>query len=81
MAKKPTWWQASVSLDISGFKILRDVEPGEVIIITEDIKCSKVCEKPVLAPCLFEYVYFARPDSIMNKFYQKGEVWKDRDID
>ncbi|MBN3663761.1 amidophosphoribosyltransferase [Francisella tularensis] len=87
----------SVALDISGFKVLRDVEPGEVIIITEDRKVhSKICAKnPVLAPCLFEYVYFARPDSIMNgvSVYQARvdagkilskrikEAWKDKDID
>ncbi|AJC48476.1 amidophosphoribosyltransferase [Allofrancisella guangzhouensis] len=87
----------SVSLDISGFKVIRDVEPGEVIVITEDRRIhSKVCaKKPVLAPCLFEYVYFARPDSIMNgvSIYQARvdagkmlgkrilEVWKASDID
>ncbi|QIV95412.1 amidophosphoribosyltransferase [Allofrancisella inopinata] len=87
----------SVSLDISGFRVLRDVEPGEVIIITEDRKIhSKVCaKKPVLAPCLFEYVYFARPDSIMNgvSVYQARvdagkmlskrilEAWKGSEID
>ncbi|NIB61363.1 amidophosphoribosyltransferase, partial [Francisella noatunensis subsp. orientalis] len=86
-----------VSLDISGFNILRDVEPGEVIIITEDRQVhSKICAKnPVLAPCLFEYVYFARPDSIMNgvSVYQARvdagkvlsqrikETWKDKEID
>jgi amidophosphoribosyltransferase len=58
----------SVALDISGFTVLRDVQPGEVIIITEDLQMhSKICaDNPVLSPCLFEYVYFARPDSIMN---------------
>jgi amidophosphoribosyltransferase len=87
----------SVSLDISGFKVLRDVEPGEVLVITEDRKIhSKVCaKKPILAPCLFEYVYLARPDSVMNgvSVYQARidagkllskrikEVWKDRQID
>ena len=87
----------SVSLDICGFKVLRDVEPGEVIIITEDLKIhSKVCAKnTVLAPCLFEYVYLARPDSIMNgvSVYQARvdagkllskrikDVWKDKTID
>ncbi len=87
----------SVSLDISEFKVLRDVEPGEVIIITEDRKVhSKICaKKPVLAPCLFEYIYFARPDSIMNgvSVYQARvdagkllskrikDVWEDNQID
>ena len=87
----------SVALDISGFRVLRDVEPGEVIVITEDnqIHTSICAEKPELAPCLFEYVYFARPDSVMNGVcvYQSRvdagkllgdrikEQWADKNID
>ncbi len=58
----------SVALDILGFKLVRDVAPGEAIFITENgVLHSAICAKnPQLRPCIFEYVYFARPDSIMN---------------
>lgn len=58
----------SVALDISGFKRERDVAPGEAIFIDLDGKVhAKQCAKnPKLAPCLFEQVYFARPDSVID---------------
>lgn len=58
----------SVALDILGFKLVRDVAPGEAIFISENgVLHSAICAKnPCLNPCIFEYVYFARPDSIMN---------------
>jgi amidophosphoribosyltransferase len=58
----------SVGLDTIGFKVIRDVEPGEAIYITEDRKLySKQCaEKTSLNPCIFEYVYLARPDSTLS---------------
>lgn len=58
----------SVALDILGFKLVRDVAPGEAIFISEQgVLHSEICaEKTSLRPCIFEYVYFARPDSIMN---------------
>lgn len=58
----------SVALDVGGFKLERDVLPGEAIFITKEGELfSSICaENPKLQPCLFEYVYFARPDSIMN---------------
>lgn len=58
----------SVALDVSGFRLDRDVAPGECILITKDGQLySRICAKdPVLQPCIFEYVYFARPDSIIN---------------
>ncbi|MBV1777187.1 amidophosphoribosyltransferase [Burkholderiaceae bacterium DAT-1] len=58
----------SVALDTLGFKMTRDVEPGEGIFITFDGKFhSKQCaDKPKLVPCIFEHVYFARPDSVMD---------------
>ncbi len=64
------WTVASESLvlDNSGFDVVRDVEPGEAIFIDLDGKLwSRQCaENPTLAPCSFEYVYLARPDSVMN---------------
>ncbi len=58
----------SVALDVLGFKLVRDVAPGEAIFISENgVLHSRICAKnPVLTPCIFEYVYFARPDSILN---------------
>lgn len=58
----------SVALDTLGFKMLRDVEPGEAILInTAGQLISKQCaDKTVHAPCMFEYVYLARPDSLMD---------------
>ena len=58
----------SVALDILGFKLIRDVAPSEAIFITENGELySKICAtSSSLRPCIFEYVYFARPDSIMN---------------
>ncbi|MDR1661908.1 MAG: amidophosphoribosyltransferase, partial [Azoarcus sp.] len=58
----------SVALDTLGFKLLRDVAPGEAVLIDmEGNFHSRQCaERTVAAPCLFEYVYLARPDSIMD---------------
>ena len=58
----------SVALDSKGFTVERDVAPGEAIYIDVNNKLhSKVCSEPhVHAPCIFEHVYFARPDSFMD---------------
>ena len=58
----------SVALDVLGFKLLRDVEPGEAIFIDLDGNFySKLCEiGSKRAPCIFEYVYLARPDSMID---------------
>ncbi|CAB1367916.1 amidophosphoribosyltransferase [Denitratisoma oestradiolicum] len=58
----------SVAIDTLGFKVLRDVEPGEAILIdTQGHFVSRQCaEKTLHAPCMFEYVYLARPDSLMD---------------
>jgi amidophosphoribosyltransferase len=58
----------SVALDVLGFKLLRDVAPGEALYITADgdLYTRQCAEKTQLSPCIFEHVYFARPDSIMD---------------
>jgi len=58
----------SVALEGSGFAFVRDVEPGEAIFISLDGKLSsQLCGPNVpFAPCIFEYVYFARPDSVLS---------------
>ncbi|OYY48626.1 MAG: amidophosphoribosyltransferase [Methylophilaceae bacterium 17-43-7] len=58
----------SVALDVLGFTLLRDVEPGEAIFIDMDGNMfSRQCaEAPKLTSCIFEYVYLARPDSVID---------------
>jgi amidophosphoribosyltransferase len=58
----------SVALQAQGFELVRDVEPGEALFISESGEFfNKQCaDKPQLFPCIFEYVYFARPDSILD---------------
>lgn len=55
------------ALDTVGADFVRDVNPGEIIIIDENgIKSINFAEKTKCETCSFEYIYFARPDSIMD---------------
>ena len=55
------------ALDIIGAKFIREVENGEVIIIEKDtLKSIKPFPKKKSRPCIFEYIYFARPDSLLK---------------
>ncbi|MDD5298504.1 MAG: amidophosphoribosyltransferase [Rhodocyclaceae bacterium] len=58
----------SVALDTLGFSFLRDVEPGEAVLIDVNGRFnSRQCATHTLhAPCIFEYVYLARPDSLID---------------
>ncbi|AKH69954.1 amidophosphoribosyltransferase [Spongiibacter sp. IMCC21906] len=58
----------SVALDALGFKLVADVAPGEAIFISSDgdITIRQCATSSRLNPCIFEHVYFARPDSIMD---------------
>ena len=58
----------SVALDLTGFTRVRDVAPGEAIVITASGQLhARQCATPAAhAPCIFEYVYFARPDSMIE---------------
>ena len=87
----------SVALDACSFDFVRDVAPGEAIFFTEDgqIHSHQCSENPVYSPCIFEFVYFARPDSTMDKMSVYGsrvemgtklgqkisQEWSDVDID
>lgn len=87
----------SVALDVLGFEMIRDVEPGEAVFIEESgVLHTKQCaEKTDHCPCIFEYVYLARPDSIIDRIsvykarLRMGEKlakkvlrdWPDHDID
>ncbi|RPE77283.1 amidophosphoribosyltransferase [Vulcaniibacterium tengchongense] len=59
----------SVALDLLGFERLRDVRPGEGIVVTARGELfTRQCAQPrTHTPCIFEYVYFARPDSMMDE--------------
>ena len=55
------------ALDIIGAKYIRDVENGEIVFIEDDkLKSIKPFPKKKQRPCVFEYIYFSRPDSILN---------------
>ena len=58
----------SVALDGLGFHLVRDVAPGEAIFIDDEGRffATQCAENTSLNPCLFEYVYLARPDSMMD---------------
>ncbi len=87
----------NVALSVLDFDLIRDVEPGEAIFIeSTGVLHTKQCSDVVdHCPCIFEYVYFARPDSIIDDIsvykarLRMGEtladkvlrIWPDHDID
>lgn len=87
----------SVALDAIGFEFVRDVNPGEAIYVdfNGNFYSEQCATSPELCPCIFEYVYFARPDSCIDGVsvyaarVHMGErlgkkiarEWKDLDID
>ena len=58
----------SLVLENGDYEVVREVEPGEAVFITNDgeLHTKQCAADPTLAPCAFEYVYLARPDSVMN---------------
>lgn len=58
----------SVALDVLGFTKVRDLEPGEAIFIEKEgvLHARQCAAATALSPCIFEFVYFARPDSIID---------------
>ncbi len=87
----------SVALATQGYQLVRDIEPGEAIYITHDgvVHTQQCAETPRYNTCIFEYVYFSRPDSIIDDvFVHKARMrmghkmaeriqreWPDHDID
>lgn len=71
----------SAALTALGFSIVGDVAPGEAVLIDKQGRMTrKICaDNPQLSPCLFEYVYFARPDSVIDKisvYHVRTEIGK-----
>ena len=58
----------SVALDTLGFQVVRDIEPGEAIFIdlNHQLHSQQCAQQPIYAPCIFEYVYLARPDTVID---------------
>lgn len=58
----------SVAIDVLGFNLVRDIAPGEAVFVTTDgqVHSRQCADKPQYSPCIFELVYMARPDSIMD---------------
>tara|TARA_B100001250_G_scaffold229478_1_gene196990 strand:+ start:753 stop:2231 length:1479 start_codon:yes stop_codon:yes gene_type:complete len=58
----------STVLDTLGFKVINDVQPGEAIFINKEgeMHMEACIENPVHTPCIFEYVYLARPDAVID---------------
>ncbi|HEY9545385.1 MAG TPA: amidophosphoribosyltransferase [Solimonas sp.] len=87
----------SVALDALGYEFIDDIAPGEAVLITLDGKLHKrqCAANPIYSPCIFEYVYLARPDSVIDDIYvYKARLrmgvklaekilrdWPDHDID
>ncbi|MBI3899212.1 MAG: amidophosphoribosyltransferase [Gammaproteobacteria bacterium] len=87
----------SVALDVLGFELVRDIEPGEALFIELDgqVHWRQCAKQPEHVPCIFEFVYLARPDSMIDGIavhktrLRMGEKlankikreWRDVDID
>jgi amidophosphoribosyltransferase len=58
----------SVAIDVLGFELIRDIAPGEVVFISKEgeLHIKRCAPEAEMAPCIFEYVYLARPDSIID---------------
>ncbi len=55
------------ALDMIGARFIRDIEPGEVVVISDTgVESQQPFPNARARPCLFEYVYFSRPDSVVN---------------
>ncbi|MFM9269140.1 amidophosphoribosyltransferase [Halomonas elongata] len=87
----------SVALDVGGFELHRDLAPGEALFVDMEgnIHTQSCADQPRLAPCIFEHVYLARPDTLLDGAYVYGtrmqmgrklgdriqNEWPDHDID
>ena len=87
----------TVALDALGFELIADLAPGEAVFISESggIAVQQCAREHTLTPCIFEHVYFARPDSVIDGISvhksrmrmgimladQISSEWSDHDID
>lgn len=87
----------SVALDALGYELIADILPGEAVYITQEgvLHKRQCAANPIYSPCIFEHVYLARPDSVMDDVYvykarlRMGiklaekilRTWPDHDID
>ncbi len=87
----------SVALDVLGFQLVRDIAPGEAVLVdmVGRVHWRQCARETTLAPCIFEFVYFSRPDSMIDGIsvhktrLRMGErlarkierEWPDHDID
>lgn len=87
----------SVAINSLGFSVIRDIAPGEAVFISAEgeLHTQQCADNPCYAPCIFEHVYLARPDSIIDDIsvyktrLRMGEslarkikeTWTDNDID
>ena len=87
----------SVAINSLGFSVIRDIAPGEAVFISAEgeLHTQQCADNPCYAPCIFEHVYLARPDSIIDDIsvyktrLRMGEslarkikeTWADNDID
>ena len=57
----------TVALDVIGASFIRDIDPGELVVVNgSGIRSFRPFEKALPRPCIFEHVYFSRPDSIVD---------------
>ncbi|MEP0710213.1 amidophosphoribosyltransferase [Parvibaculum sp.] len=67
LAGAPILCSETVALDIIGAEFVREIEPGEIVVATKDgIESIRPFPPQQVRPCVFEYIYFARPDSIVG---------------
>ncbi|HCO43310.1 MAG TPA: amidophosphoribosyltransferase [Gammaproteobacteria bacterium] len=71
LAGAPIFASETVALDIIGAEFVREVEPGEIVLCTREngeitIESIRPFPEQQVRPCVFEYIYFARPDSIVG---------------
>ena len=68
MGKEYILSSESVAIDVLGYELIRDIEPGEAVFISDEgeLFTSQCAKSPQYSPCIFEHVYLARPDSIID---------------
>jgi amidophosphoribosyltransferase len=59
----------TVAMDVLGYRVVRDLKPGEAMYVDQKGKLHlrQCTDNPKLHPCIFEYVYFSRPDSVIDQ--------------